>query len=508
MNLAAAQTRGRLLGSKVEGRLNFETAYPASLGEAEGISLGTKGQQQQQERPLSSTEEKELPIGEAVPEGEHLRTLRVYTKSSSPSPPAAASGTGLSEATPTGAGAFANEGGTETAESCQGCREVRVLRVFRDPDVMIAPNLITKEQCLHLLELSDGKWTRSKTSIGMTSAPQTAYKTTESRTRTSYSVMLEEAQTPGVVSVELLACALAQMPLQHLESLVLVRYAEGEYFAEHHDGGFRPKTVLLYLNGLGKVADVKGKVNNRCNSSYRVALCTCVPASVTYLCKRDVEDGGYTHFTRLGLKIGPSQGSAALWSNVNTMGEMDFRTVHAGVAPTKGTKYVVNCFFNEAVVRHAKPPAPLPHPPPQGNPKPGKHLAGAEFPTAALSETDAAKCCALNANGRIPSCVEPAQRYLPQERQQQQREPNQVGESQHRAPGTETLGREQVGCPPATFLMHQQLCWQHEMPHLIAGGGGGAKLPASPSGLPVTGCPPAAWRTHAATHMPVDQRWV
>lgn len=61
--------------------------------------------------------------------------------------------------------------------------------------------------------------------------------------------MLEEAQTPGVVSVELLACALARLPLQHLESLVLVRYAEGEYFAEHHDGGFRPKTVLLYLNG-------------------------------------------------------------------------------------------------------------------------------------------------------------------------------------------------------------------------------------------------------------------
>ena len=61
--------------------------------------------------------------------------------------------------------------------------------------------------------------------------------------------MLEEAQTPGVMSVELLACALAQLPLQHLESLVLVRYAEGEYFSEHHDGGFRPKTVLLYLNG-------------------------------------------------------------------------------------------------------------------------------------------------------------------------------------------------------------------------------------------------------------------
>lgn len=61
--------------------------------------------------------------------------------------------------------------------------------------------------------------------------------------------MLKESQTSGVTSVEMLACALAQLPIQHLEPLVLVRYDEGEYFNEHHDGAFRLKTVLLYLNG-------------------------------------------------------------------------------------------------------------------------------------------------------------------------------------------------------------------------------------------------------------------
>ncbi|KAL8449937.1 hypothetical protein Emag_003498 [Eimeria magna] len=153
------------------------------------------------------------------------------------------------------------------------------------------------------------------------SGEHTEYTTTESKTRTSKSVLLQEAQTPGVVSVELLASALAQMPLQHLEGLVLVKYDEGEYFNEHHDGAFRPKTVLLYLN--------------------------------------EVEDGGYTHFTRLGLQIAPAAGCGAVWGNVTPSGCMDTRTLHAGVPPTKGTKYVVNCFFNESVVRFEQPEPPL-----------------------------------------------------------------------------------------------------------------------------------------------------
>ncbi|KAL8437264.1 hypothetical protein ACSSS7_001081 [Eimeria intestinalis] len=231
----------------------------------------------------------ELPIGEATPSGEHVRSLRVFS--------------------------YGGEAGSRSS------REVQVLRIFKDPDVCVAPDLISKSQCEHLLQLAEGKWTRSKTSIGMVTAPQAEYTTTESKTRTSKSVMLQEAQTPGVLSVELLASALAQMPLQNLEGLVLVKYDEGDFFNEHHDGAFRPKTVLLYLN--------------------------------------DVEDGGYTHFTRLGLQIAPAAGCGAVWGNVTPSGCMDTRTLHAGVPPKKGTKYVVNCFFNEAVVRFEQPEAPL-----------------------------------------------------------------------------------------------------------------------------------------------------
>lgn len=246
----------------------------------------------------------DLPIGEAVPDGEHVRSLRIFSAGGEKKGPPRL-----------------NQTSDRIYDSSSSFRDVQVLRIFRNPDVMLSPNLLTKGQCLHLLHLAEGKWTRSKTSIGLSTAPQNEYTSTESRTRTSKSVMLEEAQTPGVASVERLACALARLPLQHLEPLVLVSYDEGEYFNEHHDGAFRPQTVLIYLN--------------------------------------DVEEGGFTHFTRLGLKIAPVEGCAAVWRNATAQGTMDMRMLHAGVPPIKGTKYVVNCFFNESAIRAAQPERPL-----------------------------------------------------------------------------------------------------------------------------------------------------
>ncbi|KAL8274397.1 hypothetical protein Esti_001719 [Eimeria stiedai] len=375
-NLAGPSAESVQPEEKIGGGSNALDSIEVPVEASAGSTLETT----QAPKPAATPDE--LPIGEAIPAGEHVRSLRVFS-----------------------CGGEAGSGAAGAAVP-RASRQVQILRIFRDPDVCVAPDLIGKPQCEHLLQLAEGKWTRSKTSIGMSTAPQVSilraftpkqrahtqqqvflsltlsvtvllkaaclrevhffctrindshsshlhtpaplfpssqmskghllmlkrlllhhvylhaeYTTTESSTRTSKSVILQEAQTPGVVSVELLASALAQMPLQHLEGLVLVKYDEGEYFNEHHDGAFRPKTVLLYLN--------------------------------------EVEGGGYTHFTRLGLQIAPAAGCGAVWGNVTPSGCMDTRTLHAGVPPTKGTKYVVNCFFNESVVRFAQPEAPL-----------------------------------------------------------------------------------------------------------------------------------------------------
>merc|ERR1712135_89899 len=71
----------------------------------------------------------------------------------------------------------------------------------------------------------------------------------------------------------------AGLPVEQLERLNMVRYSPGEYFNEHYDGKFRPRTVFIYLNDLPDA------------------------------------DEGETLFPHLGLRFRPRCGAAVMWSN-------------------------------------------------------------------------------------------------------------------------------------------------------------------------------------------------
>merc|ERR1712232_1361059 len=105
------------------------------------------------------------------------------------------------------------------------------------------------------------------------SAPRAAKKTT----RTSQSCILLYAQTSIVERLEHRLASLANLPVEQLERLVVVRYSPGETFAEHHDGKFRPKTVFVYLNDLPE------------------------------------GDQGDTYFPHLGFSFVPRAGCAVMW---------------------------------------------------------------------------------------------------------------------------------------------------------------------------------------------------
>lgn len=193
-------------------------------------------------------------------------------------------------------------------------RMVQVLLIHRNPEIFYIPELLTDAECDHLIEICRGRWERSKTSTGYATADPREYSSINSANRTSFSVPLEAGETLGVEIVERLVAAFADMNLENLEPLVIVRYEPGQCFKAHHDGGFRPKTLLLYLN--------------------------------------DVEEGGETSFENLGFCITPAKRAGVLWANAFPGTNMiDPRMLHAGLPPSKGTKYVVNCFFNKDPVR-------------------------------------------------------------------------------------------------------------------------------------------------------------
>jgi prolyl 4-hydroxylase len=100
------------------------------------------------------------------------------------------------------------------------------------------------------------------------------------------------------------------------------RYAEGQEYQGHCDffppdtdyfqreipmGGQRSWTAMIYLN--------------------------------------DVEDGGATDFSRVGVTVTPRQGMLLAWNNATRDGSPNRKTLHAAKPVVKGVKYVITKWY-------------------------------------------------------------------------------------------------------------------------------------------------------------------
>ena len=59
----------------------------------------------------------------------------------------------------------------------------------------------------------------------------------------------------------------------------------------------------------------------------------------------DVEEGGSTDFTRLGLSIEPKQGALLAWNNADPEGVPNEWTMHAGTPVKAGVKYIITKWY-------------------------------------------------------------------------------------------------------------------------------------------------------------------
>ena len=59
----------------------------------------------------------------------------------------------------------------------------------------------------------------------------------------------------------------------------------------------------------------------------------------------DVEEGGGTVFTRLGVHQVPENGGALFWFNMHRNETYDLRTLHSACPVMKGEKFVTNMWF-------------------------------------------------------------------------------------------------------------------------------------------------------------------
>jgi len=178
----------------------------------------------------------------------------------------------------------------------------------RPPPVAIPPNSIglsylhsflSADECATLIELCQGKFSRS--TVGFTAA-----EARTSSSRTSHSARPSRSQ-PVVTAVRRRVAELTGAHDAQIQELQVVRYEPGQQFRPHYDScgddSLRSHTIFVYLNDPPDGA------------------------------------GGETEFTRIGVKFKPKCGDALFWENRADRHSYHLDGAHAGRPPLSGVKH-------------------------------------------------------------------------------------------------------------------------------------------------------------------------
>lgn len=188
----------------------------------------------------------------------------------------------------------------------------RVHRVETDQaEIFTVGDFLDEQDCARMMAMID-----------MTAQPSAMFEQDYVESfRTSYSGNVER-QDPFVRKLDARIDGVLGMRNAYGETIQGQRYTPGQEFKPHYDwfstgaaywpkeskaGGQRSWTAMVYLN--------------------------------------DVEEGGETLFSTLGLSVPPQRGVLLLWNNAAPTGEPNEATLHAGTPVIKGTKYVITKWY-------------------------------------------------------------------------------------------------------------------------------------------------------------------
>jgi hypothetical protein len=184
---------------------------------------------------------------------------------------------------------------------------------FERPRIVVLERFATLEECRWLIGRAGSGLQRARVYRGSPNA-----QVAETRTNREMSFTIFNADVMLSLMRDRIAAA-CNAPATHFEVTKLLHYSPGEQFALHADfieartpevarelavRGQRAATFLIYLN--------------------------------------EGYEGGATQFPRLDWQYRGGRGDALLFSNVGADGAPDYDTVHAGMPPTSGEKWVLS----------------------------------------------------------------------------------------------------------------------------------------------------------------------
>ena len=179
-------------------------------------------------------------------------------------------------------------------------------------------NFATKEECDHLILLTDNKLKRA--TVG------NQYESSVSDVRTNSHCWFDRNHDSIIYKLCHRIADAVEIPFTHTEQLQLLKYEKGQEYKPHYDAaeldsegtvksiagwGQRLKTALLYLN--------------------------------------DVTNGGETFFPKSGIKIPPKQGRLLIFNNIDIEHPEFplFESLHGSSPVKEGTKWACNLWFRQ-----------------------------------------------------------------------------------------------------------------------------------------------------------------
>lgn len=186
--------------------------------------------------------------------------------------------------------------------------------IHRAPRLAAYPAFLTPEVCNHLIERSRPRLVPAR----VNDARGGGLKLDPMRTNTCAVYSLVDTD----LVMQLVRARIARtagVPAQALEPAEVLHYFPGETYRPHIDF-FHPKWP-----GFSGEMRARGQ---------RVKTC------LVYL--NDDLEGGETEFPKLGIRFRGARGEALIFDNVGPNGAGDLRTLHTGLPPTRGEKWLLS----------------------------------------------------------------------------------------------------------------------------------------------------------------------
>ena len=178
--------------------------------------------------------------------------------------------------------------------------------------IKILDNILTKEECLELIDLTKDSFEPS-TTLGKSIE---GYRTAQNTWLYDQTLLTDKIKDIIVKETNL--------PIENQENIHVVKYNIGEQYKDHHDffhpgenyydgeisrGGQRVYSCLIYLN--------------------------------------DDFTGGETYFPKKNITVTPKLGKMVIWRNLKEDNSLDYDSLHAGLPVISNEKFICIVWVRE-----------------------------------------------------------------------------------------------------------------------------------------------------------------